>query len=238
MPIINESLSHLNNLLLDPLEQKPSVKLRLDALLREFNNFSNEATNANQAWSTTDFQLTPSATGDTLVSKQNVGKIWFVTTSTYAVDFTDLQDAATDWWYYEPYMFARPEDYNGSYLTQIAFYRKNGSLYAKVPAQYSGESLTVTASTGSFAQDATLETRAAMGEYHHLPEIRAAMNLLPAVEWSENAERDDFKRRNLYASLMAQERRVYDQFVVAKRSLTAEDIVYRGDNDFYFDTIL
>lgn len=239
MALISESLNRVSELLLDPLEQKPSVKLKFGALLREFQNFTNELGNSSVNWTTQNFNLVvDGSTGDYLVSASNVGKILFVVndsiTTPYPLEFTDLADLSSNWWYYNPIIAARPEDYNfAPYGNQIAFYRKNGSLYAKVPTGLA-TTVSVTAAMGDWSSNAQLNDSPVLSEYHHLPEIRAALSLRPIAEWGANEDRNQMMRRDLLDSLMMQESRVYSQFILAKRSIVGDDIMFRESNDYLF----
>lgn len=233
MGTLLQSISNVRRHLLKPKENAPDIDSILGAAIDEMQNFQNELGNSSVAWTIQEFDISLGASEDVLIP-QEVGKILFVRTNyssgypygQVAVEFVDLRDASTDWWHYEPMAASRPEDYGylAGYAGKIAFYRKSGSLYARVPLAYGGN-LTVTAAAGVI--NPSLSGVSVLSEYHHLPEIRAAMNLLPAAEWTNNEEADERRRRNLMQTLSKQEERVYEQFVVAKRSQTAESTVYR-----------
>lgn len=238
MYLISDSLNRIEHLLLDPVEQKPNVKLKLDALIREFQNFYNELSNSSIPWTKDDFSVMVSGSQtDYLVSGgENAGKILMVFDSnSNSLQFVDLYDASLYWWGYTPIIAARPEDYNFAQVSdRIAFYRKNGSLYAKVPSALS-TTLTITAATGAWAENVALGDSPVLREYHHLPEIRAARVLVPGAEWTTDANRNREMRQDLVTSLRDQETRVYDDFIIAKRTMTAGQDMYRTTNDAYFD---
>lgn len=232
MSTLIQGISNVRRHLLKPKEGAPSIDTIVGGLRDEFQNFINELENASVLWTFEDFTITPN--GQDVLIPREVGKIWLVRTglpyNSVPIEFTDYRDAATDWWYYQPIAASRPQDYGYGYgiSSRIAFYYKSGSLYAKIPLPYLNLPLIITAATGLW--EPSLETQAVLKRYHHLPEIRAAINCLPGADWDADGDR---KRSGLTQTLPIQESRVYEQFVVAKRSITAEDIVY-GENSYGF----
>lgn len=228
-----DSRNRVRRQLLKPKESAPNDDLIFGELLDEFQNIYNELSNSSLPWTFKEFNITPSA-NDVLVGS-NIGKILQVRTQSDSftsldIPFTDIQDASTSWWYYQPIAASRPEDYgNLSGATSLAFYRKNGSLYARVPQAYS-QSLTVIAATGDWSENVGLSTVPVMQGFHHLPEIRVSNNLLGASEWDSGGEK---KMIFLQGQLPIKEKRVYDQFIIAKRSVAVERVVVSGWDDPY-----
>lgn len=241
MSTINQSVSRCRELLLDPMEQKPSVKQIFGAYLRAMTNFYNKLTNSSQSWSIREHTivLTGGSNNDYLVTG-DTGKVLFVTAQNngapYPVEFTDLADASSYWWLYQPFAAARPEDYNYAGAPfQIAFFRKDGSLYARLPYEYlSGETLTITTSTGNWVNNIGIEQSAVLTEYHHVPEISAAFALIPGVRWTDDIVADERKADRLAISLGMQKAEVMEDFDIAKRSLTADDVVFIQSYDGCF----
>jgi hypothetical protein len=238
MSSINKNIDAVRRLLGKPKENAPNVDAVLGSVLDEFQTLYNELSNSQVAWTTREFTVDLNGGTDYPVSPSNVGKILFATLSEGAgyypasVEFTDLADASQDWWTYYPNAVDRPEDagfWNG-YGSKIAFYRKNGSLYAR--ARGYGQ-LTVTAATGDFTNGANLSTAAVLPEYHNLVNVRAAISLLPSAEWKDEAEYNENMFRKLMATLPAQEQRIDRQFQVAKRSLVADDLTFVETYDDY-----
>lgn len=237
MSTIQESVAHIRELLFDPLANRPTVKQVFGTCLREYSNFMNSLALTSQNWATKEFNVNLNGgRADYLVSDDSIGKILFVTANNYnnyqypvSVNFTDLSDLSTDWWYFNYTVGQSPLwAYNGYYNNKIAFYRKDGSLYIRSnPNYYPICNLTVTAATGNWSQDAGLQDSAVLSEYHHLPEIRAAKNLLPNCKWQDPPDLNA-----LMLSLDSQEARVYKDFQEAKRNLTADFITYRGQDDY------
>lgn len=228
MSTLAQSVAKVRGLLLDPFEQKPTVKQTWQSILFEYQNFANELNLTSQPWSVMSFEVNLCNCGNNPISElTKIGKILFVTTNDcdpVSVEFTDLSDVSTDWWCCNT--VDRPYEWYPS--NKIAFYRKNGRLYVKSSPQ-GLECVTVTAATGDWSTNKGLQNSAVLSEYHHLPEIRAALNLLPGAEWSDNLERDAIKRNGLMQSLSAQEARVLPLFREAKRSLAADDVSFRSD---------
>lgn len=242
MTTINSSIDNVRRHLLKPREQSPNVDTVFGAILDEMRNFTNELTNSNVAWDVREYEVSLGGFDGEYLVGDGIGKILFCTANNNAypystlVDFVDLSDASTNWWTYETGTASRPEDwgYWAGYPGQVAFVRKGGSLYAKMAPNSGGINLKITAAAGDWAENVDLRSSAVLSEYHHLPEIRAAMNVLADAEWSDDAGKDEMKRKNLMATLPVQENRVYEQFRIAKRSLTADAVVFRETMDDYF----
>lgn len=238
MSTLNESVSNVRLLLDNPFEQKPTVRQIFGSLIREYANFYNELSNSSVAWTVKEHSVALNGQTDYLISG-DTGKILFVTgeanTYPYPVDFTDLADASAYWWSEYPFTAARPEDYNfAAFPGRVAFYRKNGSLYMRSPNNFSGETLTITVSTGDWASNISSEESAVLSNHHHLPEIRAAMNLCHSAKWTDDDAKDVSHYERLVQSLGIQEQRAYQNFVIAKRSMTADEVCFIGTNDGYF----
>lgn len=240
MSSLTESVDRVRELLMGPYEQRPSIKQVFGAVLREYQAFYNELNNSGLNWTHEEFTVTSGSDPDYLVSGAgSTGRVLFVTAQTssinpYPVEFTELGDASVNLAWYQPIVAARPEDYNGWGYNplHIAFYRKGRELWARLPVNYpSGTTLTITCSTGDWINTVNLEKNAVLPGHHHLPEIRAARNLLPGATWTESAEADQMMRRNLAMSLSEQESRAADVFVIAKRSLTSDEISFRTSCD-------
>ena len=239
----NQLLDNLNAIrrhLLKPLDDAPNLDVMLGAMIDETMHLENELGNSSVAWNIRDFRLRPLNNNfDCRVSDEDVGKILMVTIDGDAlpVEFTDLRDASSDWWNWSPQAVDRLEDF-GYYdirdgRAKIAFYRKDGVTFARFPNIYDGQQMTVK-TQGVFDRDTSLSSAAALPSYHQLINVRAAQNVLPGAMWSTDAPRDEAMRRNLMMSLPRQETRYYEQFVIAKRSLTADEAVFIGTDEEYF----
>lgn len=238
MSTIKESVGNVRLLLDTPREQKPNVRQIFGSVLREYQNAMNELANSNVMWSLKETTVTLTGQADKLVGS-NIGKILFVTANQdnpYLVDFTDLRDTSAYWWDYYPIASERPQDYNyAGYPYYIAFYHKDGQLYLRSPVNYlAGEVLTITSAVGDWTSNVSAGSSAVLSQYHHLPEIRAAMNLAHNARWTDSEEADLVHIQGLLQSLAMQEQRVYEQFRIHKRSLVADDVVYIQDQDCYF----
>lgn len=232
MSTLLDGISKIRRHLLKPKDGAPNTDSILGELIEEQRNFMNELVNSSVLWTYQEWTITPN--GQDVLIPYDLGKIWFVRTSdpynSIPVEFTDYRDASTDWWWYQPIAASRPQDYGYGWglNNKIAFYYKDGSLYAKMPLPYIDVPLVITAAAGVWEPD--LSTQGVLKQYHHLPEIRASINLLPGAEWDSDGDR---KRSGLADTLPIQEGRVYEQFIVAKRSITGETITY-GEPSMYF----
>lgn len=238
---LNQALEALDDLLLSPKEQKPKLRLRVGAVLRETQNLHNELVNSSVPWSFQDYVLPVSGGTNDYPLTGVTGKILFVTAQAaqgypYPVDFTDLADASRNWWYYYPLTAARPEDYNFSFApAKISFYRKDGVIWAKIPSSVvAADTLTITYSTGNWTDNIPLSARPVLEEYQHLALIRAAKSLALDAEWYEDIAANERKAAMLRQDLREQEQTVLPQFALAKRSMNADDVVYIRTNDDFF----
>jgi len=210
------------------------------AILRETQNVYNELANSSVAWTVQDVPvlITGGQTDYQVSEAGGIGKVLFVTTDVsgypVGVEFTDLADVSRNWWESMP-VAGGPGDYLASTpQMRIAFYRRNGLLYVRVPENFLPSTLTITTATGNWTDNVAVTTQPVLTEYQHLPLLRAAANVLPGARWSENEARDDRRSDQLAMTLREQSARVYEQFVQAKRSLTADDLVLIETNDEYF----
>lgn len=237
MSTINQSTAKIRELLFAPLENRPTVKQVFGACLREYSNFCNSINLGTQNWQTKEININLNGgSNDYLISDDSVGKVLFVTANNYnnyqypvSVEFCDLSDLSNNWWYFDyridiPYLA-----YDNYHHNKIAFYRKDGNLYIRsMPNQYQNCNLTIVAATGDWSQDTTLQDSAVLSEYHHLPEIRAAKNLLPNCKWNDPPD-----LKLLAESLDSQEARVLHDFSEAKRNLMADYVTYRGSEEYW-----
>lgn len=235
---LNQAVTTVRELLLNPLEQEPNIRLVFGSILRETQNLYNELANSSVAW--TIKELTVAISGsqtDYLVSGSGLGKVLFVTSdrSGYPepVEFTDMADASRYWW-----GAATPGIGEISRIPdgpRVAFYRKDGLLYVRVAEnEFSTGNLSIVFATGGWTDNIAVTAQPVLAEYQHLALIRAAMNLMAAVRWSDDSKADNEKASRQATSLAMQESRVVDQWNVAKRSLTADDVAWIENDDCYF----
>lgn len=237
MSSINGSITRVRAKLLKPKDQAPPVELIFGEVLEEYQNVYNELANSHVPWTKGDVIVNlASGTGDYAVSEnQSIGQILFVTAQSpgsqfsYPVEFTGLSAASESWYYWYPPVPDETNAFNPaqSFGYGAAFYRKDGRLRVRVGTNVHANSiLTVTFAVGNWTENASPDQIAVLTQYHHLPEIRAAQNLIEPSEWRDPVF-DAIRKKNLAVSLTSQENRVYDQFKIAKRSLTADKITRR-----------
>jgi hypothetical protein len=246
MSSVNQSISRVRTLLLNPKDQKPTVDQIFDALLRESQDFHNELSNSHQAWTvgSVDVDVTGDQT-DYLVAR-SVGKILFVTafpddndSPMIPVEFSDLAGVSNDYWWYSPLDYGYARDFNerfySAYPLKIAFYRSDGNLKFRImPQSVNYARIRITYSLGDWAENLTTSSTAVLGEHHSLVETRAAINLLAGAEWTDNEEADERKRMRIERSLIGQEERKAKNFMYARRNLIADaDSVRLGFGEGY-----
>lgn len=238
MSSINESVSRVRELLLSPKEQKPSVSIIFGRLLSEYQNLYNELSNTSMVWNTREAKVNLQQNKTDYLIPGNIGKILFVTlqgTDTnyppVPVEFSDLASVSSDYYLFEPlYYEYAPYSPTGAYPGSIAFYRKDNSLYARIAPFSSGTGqLTVTYSVGNWINSVATDSSASFGEYHAMIETRAAKSLVTAAEWTSDLESDEVKRRNLRIDLSEMDARYSQNFMYAKRNLTADHTTYREE---------
>ena len=240
MSVFNESLSRVDDLLVNPKEQMPSISMRFTHLTYEFQQLYNELSNSGKPWTYNTVSVTVNPGTTDYVVPNASGRVMFV--MAYPVDanynpvsleFADLADVSADFWPYSPLDFGLAKDFNEAWTLpfpfQIAFYRKDGELWFRLPPfAMTLTNIDVIFSTGDWIENLSTGDAAVLSQHHQLAEVRAAMNLLPAAEWTDDAAMNDAKRAALAQSLPEQEARYAREFLYAKRSLTRDMPVVRA----------
>lgn len=188
--------------LLDPRPQKPGYCYLLHVAVAVVQSAFNRLANTGRAWTVGETTLQVVAGAEEYeVSAANIGKVLDVVAYDSAnqegterqVGFYDRTEVSGDF---------RGWDWPGA--TRIAFYRKDGMnvLYAKVrPIPTESQTYYVSFSTGTWAQEASLDDSPLLAMHHHLFVAQIARDALPAAAWSDDAKADDYKRQSLERSL-------------------------------------
>lgn len=228
-----------------PKEQAPSPETIFDALVTEYQDYYNELENTNLPWSysTSTINLVAGQM-DYLVPQ--TGRVLFVTAQPYdqllpplLLEFADLADISTDFWLFSPLDYGFAREFNEIFWNdapfQVAFYRNDNDLFMRVaPFVLNNTVLTITFSTGTWIENLTMDSVAALKNHHGLVKTRVKLSLLDACEWSENLEADEIKRRNIRIGLEPVADRQAKNFMYAKRSINADVINDRvGYGDEY-----
>lgn len=142
------------------------------------------------------------------------------------IEFDELGDMNFNWPY--PKNFGSlVYNVDGSPHTaqRMAFYRKGGvdQVYVRVtpiparPATYQ-----ILYQVGDFARSAALATVPVLPQHHDLLEIRTAISLLPASNWSDNASANSSRRGEFALALSNDERALAADFEQYVRSVSAK----------------
>lgn len=209
----------------------------------EFQSFINELSNTDLTWTYNSVTVNTTSNDTDYLLPITPGKVLFVTGTPYnniygpvALEFANLADVSSDFYPfnaldYSSYSPDFNEAINFPFNLQIAFYRKNNDLWFRLAPNTQWSSINITYSTGDWLDNLTIENAAVLSNHHHLVHTRAAMNLLPAAEWKKDEEYNQLRRTNLEKSLMMAEERYAQQFVYAKRNLTADETSVRPSCD-------
>ena len=213
--------------------------VRFTHLTYEFQQLYNELANSGKPWTYNTISVTVNPGATDYVVPGASGKVMFVMAypldtnlNPVSLEFADIADVSADFWPYSPLDFALARDFNEAWTLpfpfQIAFYRKGGELWFRSPPfAMTLTQIDVVLSTGDWVENLSTADEAVLSQHHQLVEVRAAINLLPAAEWSDDAAMNTAKRSALAQSLPAQEERYAREFLYAKRSLTRDMPVIR-----------
>ncbi len=240
---INDSVSRVREILLQPKDQAPTLHTVFGALTRQVQVLYNDLANSSNSWTTNTASVPVSTYGDYVVPASNAGRVLFVTLSRVVgytaipVEFTDLEDASSGWWWNYPLV---PDESNRPIPVlnnRVAFFRQNGQLKFRIGAGYAVSGvLNITYASGNWTADIDPNQSQVLSEYSQLAEYRAARNLLEGCEW-KNEEFDDKRKARLLATFREQIAELEPQWIIAKRGLTAGQVSFRDtehDNDFLY----
>ncbi len=126
-----------------------------------------------------------------------------------SIPFWNIQDMHFNWGY--------PNNVASSFLTpdgspntatRIAFYRNNvGDVSVKVaPIPMLNANYQVLFSIGNFIDTAGLDSSPLLSEFHMLPEVRAAISLLPQTEWHDG---DNSGQRKEFATALKNDEAIF-----------------------------
>jgi hypothetical protein len=184
--------------LADARPQKPSYRHLLHLATGVAQSFLNRLNNTGRPWNVGETYLqVSSGVSEYPLNVSNVGKILDVIYydannqegTERQIGFEDLTDTVGD--------------FRGDGSSRIAFFRREGQLYAKVrPIPTDSREYTVLYAVGGWAREAALDDSPVLEEHHHLLVARTALDALPAAEWSDDPKKDEAKRAALERSLM------------------------------------
>lgn len=211
----------------EPLPQSPSPKAVMQSVCTHVQSlFFNRLANTGRAWTVGEpYRLTVVANRDEYVL--NVGPEWGKALDVYTIDtgnpffisrsipFWNVQDIHFNWSELSGYDLLSPWPGMSPHNVQrMAFYRTpDGSVCVKVqPAPQLSATYEILYSTGSWASEASLDESPLLAEHHALPEIRAAMSLLPLTKWGDDAKENRERRKEFAMSFARDESILFDDF--------------------------
>lgn len=150
----------------------------------------------------------------------------------FSLEIADLAEVSSDFYLYSPLDWGYSPDFNElitfPWPFQIAFYRKDGDLWFRLaPFAYNIQSVKLTYSTGDWLSNLQTTDTAVLPQYHALVEVRTALNLLPAAQWSGNEDANQNRRANLGKTLAIQEDRYAQQFLYGRRNMSVPETTTR-----------
>lgn len=218
MPSIRQMADNVRLRLGEPRSQRPSRRAVLQAVCTHVQSaIFNRLGATGKPWTIEQVTLPVAANQGTYTL--NVGTEFGRAVDVYTSDpgnpshiersipFWNLQDLQFNWGY--------PENIASSFLTpdgspntadRIAFYRNSvGDISARIlPMPQLAASYVVLFTVGNFIETASLDSSPLLSEAHMLPEVRAALSLLPQTEWCDDKAENRAMRKDFGITLEAQ----------------------------------
>lgn len=202
----------------DPRPQQPTDRTLLRLLSGHVQNLLIEANIRGRYWAVDELEITvnPNVT-EYPIGDENFGKPFEVLATysdgrpSHTVDFFEYGDMNFErsW----PSYNATDPLWNIPYGDQrMAFYRKQGSLYARILQGTPAARYRILYQIGKFGDTTPLDEEIMLPEFYQLVEIRTAISALPHCEWDDNEALNTTRRKELAMALIADEQRVYPLF--------------------------
>lgn len=223
-----------------PRAQRPDPRAVLQAVVTKVQSKIDELGNSGQPWAVDELTLNVvNGTSDYLLPvTPYFGKVMQVVTyypqnlsiPTRYVEFTQLNDMNYDWGLpvnVASYMFT---DGSPNTAMRIAFYRKAGedNIWCRVlPMPQLAAQYKVIYSVGQWADDAGIASSPVLNQFHNLPEVQAALSLLPQTEWGDDQKLNSNRRKEFRDALLYDERELLDNWQRYIRSLTSDHLTNR-----------
>lgn len=200
----------------EPRINRPSKRAVMQAVVTHVqSSIFNRISSTGKGWTISEVPLSVVASGQETYTL-NVGTEFGQAVDVYTVDssnpshiprsipFWNIQDLDFNWGY--------PNNIASSFLTpdgspntatRMAFYRDGvGDVYVKVrPIPQLAASYVCLYSIGNWVDTASLDASPLLSEYHMLPEVRAAISLLPQTSWDDDPKINAEYRKNFSLSL-------------------------------------
>lgn len=246
MSSINESISLVRSVLLNPKSGRPTLDQLFTNMTFEFQQIYNELASSNLPWSHQSVTINVAPGTESYLVPVSVGKVLFAyadsSTSTFGpvgLEIVDLAEVTSDFYPFTPLDYGISRDFNELWTlnpgAQIALYRQDGNLYIRLAPFATGiSSVTLAFSTGNWLENLTSDSVGVLPEHHMLAVVRTAMNLLPGAEWTDERDYNLSQRQQLALSLDRQEQRYARQFMYAKRNMAADAVTTREPYGGYY----
>lgn len=222
---VRQSLRNIRIRLRDPRAQQPSDRTLLVLFSTHVQNLLTEANLRGRYWSVDETQIiiNPNVT-EYPIGVEGFGKPIEVRASypanpgspSHDVDFYALGDMnfEMDWpaWFAGPYTSRR-----------VAFYRRNGNIYLRIPSGQSNATYTIIYQVGTYGQTPALDEELLFPEFYALAELRTAISALPHAEWSDDKGENREVRKELALTLPEDARVTYQLFKSYVATQTAGD---------------
>lgn len=221
----------------EPRANRPSPRAVLQAVVTKIQSKIDELGNSGQPWAVDELTLNVVGNqSDYLIpATPYFGKVMQVVTYYPAnlsipvryVHFTQLNDMDYDWGLppnIASYMYT---DGSPNTAQRIAFYRKAGedNIWCRVlPMPNLSAQYRVLYNVGMWADDQGLGTSPVLNQFHNLPEVQAALSLLPQTAWVDDEKLNTNRRREFRDALLYDERELLDNWQRYIRSLTSDHL--------------
>lgn len=198
----------------DPRAQQPSDRTLLHLLSIQIQTFLTEVNLYGNNYSVDETQLTVTPnTGEYLINTEGFGKPIEVRTlntgdpsyTERTIDFFELGDLHYQWDLPNNFGQAFWADGSNHSTQRIAFYRRQGNIYARIlPVPSQAATLNIIYQVGLFGSTTPLDEDVLLPEHHALIEVRTAIAALPHCEWFDDEDSNHARRKELASSLADQ----------------------------------
>lgn len=203
----------------DPRAQQPTDRTLLRLLSGHVQNLLIEANIRGRYWAVDELEITVNpGTTEYPIGEENFGKPFEVLAmysdgrASHIVDFHDLGDMNFERWWPGYLSSSASGDLFSGTQQRIAFYRKQGGVYARILQGGPAARYRILFQVGKFGDTVPLDEEIMLPEFYQLIEIRTALSALPHCEWDDNEAMNRERRKELALSLPLDEARTYTLF--------------------------
>jgi hypothetical protein len=226
---VRGSLRNIRIRLRDPRAQQPSDRTLLVLFSTHVQNLLTEANLRGRYWSVDETQVVVNGNvTDYPIGVDGFGKPIEVQATypngqpSHDVDFYTLGDLN-----FEPDSPYAAAWFDGYYApgpnNRVAFYRKAGNIYLRIPANRVGATYNIIYQVGIYGSTLELDEELLFPEFYALAELRTAISALPHAEWSDDRAENREVRKELGLTLPADAADTYKLFRSYVATQTAGD---------------